>query len=207
MRGSRASQFDLLAYLAYRESSQYATKMTSLDSVMMQTKYATGDVVFVPPVNYEFTIFHNETEEVVYSRRFQMGEREEAQEVCREFTEALIAQRSSRKLSVLVVCASGYTAYLFAKRLEALAEAKGYDCAFSSGVIGSVRNVEQQYDAILLAPQVGYQLDRVARELPGKPVVIIPTDVFARRDLSACVHLALDKIEQARQNAIDGWRM
>ncbi len=205
MRTSKASQFDLLAYLAYNQSEQYATKMTSLDSVMLQTRYATGDVVFLPPASYEFTIFHNETDEIVYNQRYEMDDRDEAQEVCRRFVEALVSQRSAKKTSVLVVCASGYTAFLFAKRLNALAEKQGLDCAFNSGVVGIARNVEQQYDAILLAPQVGYQLDRVMRELPGKPVVVIPKEIFAHRDLVACLQLVTAEIDRMRHNRAEGW--
>ena len=65
--------------------------------------------------------------------------------------------------------------------------------------------MEQQYDVILLAPQVGYQLDRVRLMLPGKPVVVIPTDVFARRDLAACMRLVTSAIERADQYGIGGW--
>ena len=205
MRTSKASQFDLLAYLAYNQSEQYATRMTSLDSVMLQTRYATGDVVFLPPASYEFTIFHNETEDIVYSQRYEMDDRDEAQEVCRRFVEALVSQRSVKKTSVLVVCASGYTAFLFAKKLGTLAEKQGLDCAFSSGVVGIARNVEQQYDAIMLAPQVGYQLERVMRELPGKPVVVIPTEVFAHRDLASCLQLVTAEIDRMRHNRAEGW--
>lgn len=205
MRTSKARQFDLLAHLAYRESSQYTTRMTSLDSVMLQTRYATGDVVYLPPASYEFTIFHNETEEIVYSQRYEPGDRDEAEDFCRQFIDVLVSQRSAKKTSALVVCVSGYTAYLFAQRLGALAEREGLDCAFSSGVVGNARNVEQQYDVILLAPQVGYQLDRVQLMLPGKPVVVIPTDVFARRDLAACMRLVTSAIERADQNGIGGW--
>ena len=120
MRTSKARQFDLLAHLAYRESSQYTTRMTSLDSVMLQTRYATGDVVYLPPASYEFTIFHNETEEIVYSQRYEPGDRDEAEDFCRQFIDVLVSQRSAKKTSALVVCASGYTAYLFAQRLGAL---------------------------------------------------------------------------------------
>lgn len=104
-----------------------------------------------------------------------------------------------------MVFASGYTAFLFAKKLGTLAEKQGLDCAFSSGVVSIARNVEQQYDAILLAPQVGYQLERVMRELPGKPVVVIPKEIFAHRDLAACLQLATSEIDRMRHNRAKGW--
>ena len=52
--------------------------------------------------------------------------------------------------------------------------------------------IANDYDIILIAPQVAYMLPQAKRRLPDKEVVTIPTRIFAINDYSGALKIIYD---------------
>lgn len=80
-------------------------------------------------------------------------------------------------MKVLLVCAGGMSTSILMKKMEKYAAANGIEPFEIAAVgLGAYRDVCDNYDCILMGPQVGYQKDSVASSTGMKVDVIAPAD-------------------------------
>ena len=82
-------------------------------------------------------------------------------------------------MKVLLVCAGGMSTSILMKKLEKHAAAQGIDFDIAAVGVGAYREVSDDYDCILLGPQISYQKDKVAQG-SGKPTAVIPPTDYGR---------------------------
>ena len=59
---------------------------------------------------------------------------------------------------------------------------------------------EEDYDIIMLAPQISYLLPQVEVLLPEKDIVVIPTKIFAMNDFSGALMIINELLENKEKN-------
>ncbi|AEB07671.1 phosphotransferase system lactose/cellobiose-specific IIB subunit [Coriobacterium glomerans PW2] len=76
-------------------------------------------------------------------------------------------------MKVLLVCAGGMSTSILMKKLESYAAANDIDFEIAAVGLSAYKDIAQDYDCILVGPQVGYQSDIIAKE-SGLNVEVIP---------------------------------
>lgn len=71
----------------------------------------------------------------------------------------------------------------------------------------SIYEEAEKYDVILIAPQIGYMLKRLKESITEKPVLQIPTSVFASYDALAALKFIQSELEIFRQEKVMSKRM
>ncbi|MCD8027752.1 MAG: PTS sugar transporter subunit IIB [Erysipelotrichaceae bacterium] len=76
-------------------------------------------------------------------------------------------------MNILLVCAAGMSTSLLVNRMKEAAIKQGIEAQIEAHPVGSVKSYGDAADVILLGPQVRYELKKVQKMYPGKPVEII----------------------------------
>lgn len=93
---------------------------------------------------------------------------------------------------VLLACAAGVTTSLVVKKMTDYAILEDLEVEIKAVPVDSAVNVGDQWDCILLGPQVKFALDRFKGV--NEKVAVIPSDIYARGDGKAVLKMALEMI-------------
>jgi len=74
---------------------------------------------------------------------------------------------------VVLLCAGGASTGMFVKKLNQESEKKNLGYKFAAHGVAEAHTVAADANAVLLGPQVSYQLDKVRGDVPGVPVEAI----------------------------------
>lgn len=77
-------------------------------------------------------------------------------------------------MRVLLVCAGGFSTGLLMKKMKNYWEEQGIDLVIEATSVRVCDEVSDNYEVVLIGPQVGYQLDNI-KERTGLPCAIIPS--------------------------------
>lgn len=75
-------------------------------------------------------------------------------------------------MNVLLICAGGMSTSILMKKMEKYAAANNIPLKIQAVGVGAYRDVCDQYDVMLLGPQISYQKDNIAKA-SGKPTAVI----------------------------------
>ena len=188
--------FNYHDYIVGHDHEGYELVDKGKDSLTLETPYATGTVTIWDEEIVEFSITNKATDENVYYLHFPLNDRDRATSLYDEFVAALIDQQNHRTVNVLLSCTSGWTTTLFANKLNRAAKTLSLDYSFEAVPVGDLYEQGMAHDVVLLAPQVNYLYEQARNALPEKPVIQIPTNLFATEDAGACIQLVRDALEQ-----------
>lgn len=166
------------------------------DHISLSTPHATGAVNFYAfddmPEIVELSIVDVDApDEPKFFLHFELDDEARAEELFAEMTDELQHQDRFDTTRVLLCCTAGLTTTMFANRLQEAAKTLSLDYSFEAMPLEQAKEVGNQFDAVLLAPQVGYQRKAVAEALPHAAVVQIPAKVFASYDAGACLKMVM----------------
>ncbi|AKU79540.1 PTS sugar transporter subunit IIB [Spiroplasma turonicum] len=80
---------------------------------------------------------------------------------------------------ILLVCSAGMSTSMLVKKMQMYATIKKLDFEIVAKGIAEAKQELSSYDAIMIGPQISYALDEVKKMSSGKPVELIPTQVYA----------------------------
>lgn len=153
----------------------------------------------------EMRIFRATDGEQVFFLHFMMEDEARARELFHEMRDALLELAERCTMRVLLCCTCGVTTTMFAQKMNVVATTLGLDYAFAAKPLERLLEEPESFDAVLLAPQVGYQRQKVLDALPGTLVIELPGKVFGSYDAAAAVRLvtsAFDR-EEAQADSVD----
>ena len=133
----------------------------------------------------------NDAEDVRFFLHFELEDLARAKELFAEMAEALREQEHFDTRRVLLCCTAGLTTTMFAAKLQEAADTLSLDYEFMAMPLAQAKTEGASFDAILLAPQVGYQRAEVAAAFPAVPVVPVPAKIFAAYDAGAALKLVM----------------
>ena len=122
---------------------------------------------------------------------FELDDEARAEELFREMAQVLQERDLFDTTRVLLCCTAGLTTTMFAGKLAEAAKTLSLDYSFEALPLAQAQEEGGDYDAVLLAPQVGYQRNAVAKAFPNAAVVDIPAKVFASYDAGAALKLVM----------------
>ena len=155
------------------------------EHISVSTDYAEGTVAFYPLENFnivEMSVVNKITTDAVFYLHFELKDMNHAKGLFEEMVSVVLKQKTSTVTKVLLCCSSGITTHYF---LEFSAVSynnlyvKGYD-----------------NDVILLAPQIGFDYDKVKEILSNKIVRVIPTSIFGSYDVSGFLRFVRSAIDE-----------
>ena len=76
-------------------------------------------------------------------------------------------------MKILLICAGGYSTSVLTKKVKTYAQTNGLDIEIDAIGAGEAGRVAKNYDVVLVAPQIKYQKDDIAKAT-GLPTVSIP---------------------------------
>lgn len=122
---------------------------------------------------------------------FELDNQSRAFELFDEMADALQLSDLYETTRVLLCCTAGMTTSMFAGKLAEAAKTLSLDYEFDAIPLEQARAEGGNYDAVLLAPQVGYQRRAVAEAFPDAVVVEIPAKIFASFDAGGALRMVM----------------
>ena len=119
-----------------------------------------------------------------------------ALELFNEMLEIIQTLVNRPQVKILLSCSGGLTTGFFAMKLNECAKLLDKDFKFEAVAFNKLIETAENYDIILLAPQISYQHASLQEQLPNKIVLKIPTQVFAKYDVSKLIDL-IEKVQVA----------
>lgn len=152
-------------------------------SIVIETDYCYGEVAFYPMDIIQLSVLNKLTDSHVFYLHFQMHTPEHAQSLFEEMLETIQELAVKPATKILLCCSSGFTTGYFAEKLNEAAGQLSVNYTFSAVSYRKLYQVGNQYDLILLAPQISYIYEKAKAILQPKIVRCIAPRVFASYDV------------------------
>ena len=202
-----AQTFDLRSWIREQPHKGYATNLEDDNHFVLETDFATAAINFYDmspdPEIVELHIEEKATGEARFFLHFHPVDRDHSIQLFGEMVQSLLSIQGRQRTEVLLCCTAGMTTSFFAERLNQVAEAMGLDWGFSAVSVNEAYEHGHGKAAILIAPQIGYQADRVQQVVGNVPVLRIPTATFAAYDAAGCLEWVRDELASRAQKMTD----
>jgi len=179
-----------------RDYSVQEDTQLGIRTICLDNDYAHAEVRFNPMNIIELQADDKTTGRTEFYLHFQLSNLNHATSLYNEFTDALAKLNEKKTLKVLLSCTGGLTTSLFAGLLNEAAKAIGLDWQFNATPYSSLLHEGDDYNVILLAPQISYQHDKVKSGLRHKLVLDIPPQVFASYNVAEMLRYVQAEIEK-----------
>ncbi|MDO4539033.1 MAG: ROK family protein [Coriobacteriales bacterium] len=169
------------------------------DNIRIVTSAATAQVNFYPYEDgeiVEYLIERNSDGESNFFLHFELNDMARAQELFGQMAETLSDDATHQALRVLLCCTSALTTTLFASKMNEVAQAFSLDYEFEAMSIERAAEAPHEYAAVLLAPQVAYERQRMMKAHPSAVVFEIPAKVFGSYDAAGAVRLLMHALRE-----------
>lgn len=191
------------SWVLNHESDDYRLVHESEDLIKLVTDYAETSITFTEIEDHtivEFNITSIKDNAVKFYLHFELNDEDHAKQLYDEMVTTLIELKEEKTLRVLLSCSAGLTTSMFAANLNSVTEMLGLDYHFDAVSYLSIYEEAENYDVILIAPQIGYMLNRLKESLLDKLVLQIPTAVFASYDALAALQFVQNEVEKYKDD-------
>lgn len=165
-------------------------------TLIMENEIARSEITFYEQNIIEFRIVNLLNMETIFYLHFHMNSFAHAVELFHEMKECMAEASHQSALKILLCCTGGMTSGFFATQLQAASDSQKLRFQVSSTGYQRLYQQGQNYDIILLAPQISYAYSQVKSILSDKTVIKIPPKVFAKYDVISMI----DIINQTEKN-------
>lgn len=159
------------------------------DYVHIDSSNARGLVTFNDHNIIELQVVNANNSEPVFYLHFQLNTLSHAMELFEEMVDSIYKIDKEPLIKVMLCCTSGITTSYFAQqikqglellKIKAQLDATSYNNLFSKG---------EDYDIILLAPQVAYMLSQVEEVFDDKKVMVVNAQDYAKYDVASIINI------------------
>lgn len=182
-------------WIAGRSIEGCTVEVVDEGHVVLKSEDAKGHVNFHEfegaPDIVELNVIENGREDPLFFLHFELVDLGRAKELFYEMVEALQALGASKTVRVLLCCTVGMTTTLFASKLSEVAKVLDLDYSFEAKSFDVAKAEGGAYDAVLLAPQVGFRRREVASAMPDAAVIEIPGKVFGSLDAKGALRMLM----------------
>ena len=169
------------------------------DRIILDSVYAYGEISLyhLETDVFEMQLTRRSDEENIFFLHFELKEEEHAKRLYREMTQCLVRQKEKSTLKILLSCTSGLTTNFFAEKMRAAAETLSLDYEIRAVAFNQLYKTGFDYNVILLAPQIAYELKKAQAMFTRQTVMAIPAQIFASYDAGKMIDLI--RAELAKQ--------
>lgn len=196
------NEFDFKTWILAHQQEDYQIVEENEECIKLVTDYGEATITFTPlegTVIVEFNIITKKDGSVKFYLHFELNDEDHAKQLYNELVETLVNLKDEKTLQVLLSCSAGLTTSMFAANLNSVAEMLGLDYHFEAVPYLNIYEEASNYDVVLLAPQISYMYKRLNESLPNKPVLQIPTSIFASYDALEAIKFIQSEMEKASQ--------
>lgn len=102
------------------------------------------------------------------------------------------------KISILLACNAGMSTSLLVDKMKEAAEAMGMEAVVDAQSVEKIGDYYNDYDVLLIGPQIGYKLKQVKEEVgEALPVGVIDMSAYGLMDGDKVVRQALSLLGAA----------
>ncbi len=184
---------EYIDWIKQQSSSRYTVVQTEPDRLELRNDQVTGfvNVYHLDTEIVELRLERNEDNESLFFLHFELKDEDHARSLFKEMTDVIENYRERRDTKVLLSCTSGFTTSFFAEKLKDAASALSLDMTFLAVPFSELYETADDYDVILLAPQIAYEYKKISEIYPNKIVMKIPAQIFASYDAGKmCTEIA-----------------
>lgn len=180
------------------QGSKYNLKIffKSPNIVVIKHHNVEGTVEYYGNGLFEQKIISHISNEIVFYLHFKLNHLNHAIALFEDMIDCMLEVVNRPFVRVLLCCSGGLTTTLFANRMEELAKLKKLFFQVEATGYSKLSVIGNDYDIILLAPQISYLLPRVKNILPNKHILVIPTKIFAMNDYSGALEMVTNFLKQ-----------
>ena len=91
---------------------------------------------------------------------------------------------------IVLLCASGMSTSMLVKKMKEAAAADNYDCSIDAFSASEAATKAADADCVLLGPQIRFQKNKIAEQIPGIPVDAIDMRMYGRMDGKGALEFA-----------------
>lgn len=197
------THFDFKSWILDHQSEDYEIVNENDHQIKLVTDYGDANINFIEidgNIIVEFNIISHKDNSVKFYLHFEPNDENHAKQLYDEMVETLIGLKDEKTLRVLLSCSAGLTTSMFAENLNSTADMLGLDYQFNAVSYLSIYEEVENYDVILIAPQIGYMLKRLQESLPDKLVLQIPTAIFASYDALSALKFVQDELHHFNES-------
>ena len=118
---------------------------------------------------------------------FELVDLNAAKENFKAMIHNLTASPKKENLKILFSCTGGLTTGYFAEKLNEASKILARKYTFAAVPFAEIYKVKDDYDIIMIAPQIGYKLQEISNKFPDSLVLKIPPKIFAAYDANELV--------------------
>lgn len=172
---------------------------------IIETETSRSEITFYELNIIEFRIINLLNNETVFYLHFQMNSFAHAVELFREMRESMEEASDHSALKILLCCSGGMTSGFFSTKLQEASNRQHLRYQVDSTGYQRLYQQGQDYDVILLAPQIAYIYSQVKSILSDKIIINIPPKIFAKYDVAAMIEMIAksEKNKQAKDQKED----
>lgn len=91
---------------------------------------------------------------------------------------------------IVLLCASGMSTSMLVRKMKEAVAAEGYECSIDVFSASEAATKAADADVVLLGPQIRFQKNKIAEQVPGVPVDAIDMRMYGRMDGKGTLALA-----------------
>lgn len=148
----------------------------------------------------ELQVINTYNQDVEFYLHFQMKTLKHALELYGEMLECLKRLVDRPILKILLSCSGGMTTSFFATKMNEAAKLLYLDYQVDAIGYNGLFDIGENYDVILLAPQISYLYAKVQEILSDQVVLKIPPQVFAKYNVGKLLNIIKKSLEEKRKN-------
>ena len=170
--------------------------------IVIKTKYSYSEVIFNEMNIIELSVKNLTNEEVEFYLHFQMKTMKHAVELFYEMLESIKKLIDKPIMKILLSCSGGLTTSYFASKMNEAAKLLFLDYKVDAIGYNELFNVGDQYDVIMLAPQISYMHAKVQEILKNQIVLKIPSAVFAKYDVGKTLSIIIEARREKKEKQV-----
>lgn len=163
--------------------------------ILIQTEYSQSQITFNNMSIIELNVVNTFTNEIDFYLHFQMKTMKHAVELFNEMLDCIKKLVKKPTIRILLSCSGGLTTSFFALKMNEASELLSLNYEVSAIGYNELFNKGNEYDVILLAPQISYMHAKVQQILKEQVVIKIPPQVFAKYDVAKVISLIQEAME------------
>lgn len=169
-----------LEWVSHQDIMGYKKELKK-SSITFSKEERIGQYSLYPQSIFEETITDLKTHEITYYMHFQFINFLQAKNMYDEWMMCLGENEETPPLRILLCCSSAMTTSFFASLMNEAALQLHKNCIVDATALSNLCDKAFQYDVLLLAPQVSYELPHIIRDFPEVKVGMLSAKIFGRQ--------------------------
>lgn len=165
------------------------------EEITIETVNGYGKAVFNELDIIELLVYNEHTEDFEFYLHFQVTTLQHAKELFNEMLDALNHLMNKPVYKILLCCSGGLTTSYFAQMINEVVKDLYNEYKISATSYMKLYDTGEQYDLIMLAPQISYILPKVKEVYKNKRVINIPPQIFAKYDIGSILTIINREID------------